>query len=253
MTLCVRREFEAGAINKIINDPAVFTLVALPSQTEIDMTEILKDTNNVLLMVDGGGLFFHWQEPGVYEVHTQFLPEVRGAFALRATRDAITWMFLHTDCMELQTKVPECNPGAEFWAKAIGGVFEFRRDAAWEVPGGLVGVKYYVLRHSDWFRSAKWLEGKGIGFHKRLEDEYKRLGHEHKSHDDDSAHNRNVGMACETILAGQVIKGVVLYNKWARFAGYSQMAIVALEPRIINIGEALLLATGDTFEVLKCL
>jgi hypothetical protein len=49
-----------------------------------------------------------------------------------------------------------------------------------------------------------------------------------------------------------VDKGIVLYNRWARFAGYAQTRLVSRDPLIIDQTDALILVQGQEIEVLKC-
>lgn len=249
----IQRDTTAERINEVVNHPEVHKWVALPGQGALDMSALVADTRNILLMVPEGGLFFEFQEPGVYQVHTQFLPTFRGAGALRVTRDALHWMFCRTDCMELLTKVPVHNVGADGWAKLIGGVLDFEREGAWPTDEGTVAVKYYRLSYADWVRSARGLIERGRWFHERLTAEKVRRGMADAPHPEDLAHDRYVGAAVEMIYGGQLAKAVVLYNRWARFAGYVPVKVVSAKPTIVDIDEALVYVTGDTFEVMPCL
>jgi len=248
----IRRVFDAAVINPIVNHPAVRPWVAAIPHGDIDLTDALADERNVLLMIDGGGIFFAQLFPGIYEAHTQFLPSVRGPAAMSATREAIHWMFTRTDAMEILTKVPQHNRAADLWARASGGTLDFERADAWQTEAGLVSVRYYALRYADWVRKAAGLVEKGAWFHDHLEAEKTRIGSRNAVHGDDPAHDRHVGAAVEMIMAGQVIKGVSLYNRWAAFAGYVPIGVVSFDPLTIDIGEALIRITGATFEVLPC-
>ena len=248
----IRREFDATRINTVVNDPSVHPWVCLPGQGVLDLSPVVGDPRNVLLMADRGGLLFVQHEPGVYEVHTQFVKEVRGRAVVEATRAAVHWMFTKTDCMEVLTKVPQGNVAAEALTRLVGGVLDFERSNAWPSDKGQRAVKFYGLRYADWVRSARALEERGHWFHERLESEKARLGSAAVIHDDDPAHDRHVGAAVEMILSGQVAKAIVLYNRWARFAGYAELRVVSASPVIIDIQEALIAVNGDNFEVIKC-
>lgn len=248
----IQREFDATRLNAVVNHPAVHPWVSLPGQGELDLTPAASDPRNVLLMTEGGGLLFVQHEPGVYEVHTQFVPEVRGRAALKATREAVHWMFTRTDCMEILTKVPQGNVAAEALTRALGGVLDFERKDAWQTPLGLRSVKYYGLRYADWVKSAGGLVERGHWFHDQLESEKVRMGSHAVVHDDDPAHDRHVGAAVEMILRGQVAKAIVLYNRWARFAGYVELQVVSVAPLIIDIQEALIQVSDGNFEVIQC-
>jgi hypothetical protein len=245
----VVRSFDAVEINKVYNDPSVFPLVATPDSGPIDATPLVADQRNVLLMAEGGGVFFAWQEPGVYEVHTAFLDANRGRPAIKASLQAYRWMFTHTDCMELLTRVPAINPAAEGFCKLVGATKEFERKAIWKTESGFADMSFWSLRYDDWVRKTTALKKAGQKFHKRLTEEYARFGRSEPLHDDEDCHDLHVGSCVEMIYGGQLDKAVVLYNRWARFSGYAQIGLVAHDPPVIDIGEALLQITGETFKV----
>jgi hypothetical protein len=254
--LAVVRETTAERANAIFNHDAVRPWVLMPGQDAIDFSDFVADPRNVILMNEAGtaGIAFHCQEPGVFECHTAALPEARGADALAFAKAAVAFMFTATDCMELLTKCPAHNRPAEALAKAVGGALDFEREAAWPTEHGPVAVRYYALRYHDWAKAADLLPTLGEWFHDRLEAENARLGIPDELHDDDSAHDRHVGAAVAMILAGQPAKGVILYNRWARFAGYGFATLMNLDPLVVDIGSHVLRVHPNTpnFEVMAC-
>src|SRR5882672_8415793 len=122
-----KRDFNATRINRVCNDPSVLQDIIIAGQETLDLAPVVADLRNIVLMCDEGGIIAHWREPGVYEIHTQFTERYRGVSAVRTTREMISWLFLHSPAMELQTKVPDCNQGAQGLVKAISGRFEFER------------------------------------------------------------------------------------------------------------------------------
>jgi hypothetical protein len=244
----MRREFTAQRINKIMNDPSVRPWIALAGdEKELDLTDFLRDLNNILLMTsDGlGGCIFHFRGDGCYEVHIQFLPEVRGKEALRSVQDALQWMFTRTPCMELWTKVPEKNDSARMMARMIHGVHEF--DCG---EFNSQRVEHWALRYNDWLRTASGIAGIGKSFHDRLEVLMKNANLMHEPHDDLAWHNRVVGATFEMILHGQALKGLVLYNRWARQAGFQEIKVISEVPLVLDIREAVLILNEGQFEAL---
>lgn len=231
----------------------MFPFVAVPGVETIDLTDIVANPNNVLLMAEGGGILFCRDEPSIYQVHTNFLPGHRGRYAIRASLSAYHWMFTHTECMTLNTMIPAFNKAAAAAAKIVGFVPQFERKNIWPIASGHVDMQYLAIGYADWIRKASSnLIAAGKTFHRRLDEEYVRLGRPAHSHPDEDCHDLYVGACAETVYGGQLDKAVILYNRWARFAGYGQIALIARGPPLIDIGEALLQITGDSFKVILC-
>lgn len=247
--LSVAREVTAERLNDIVNHPDVRPWVG--GTGPLDLTPIVANPANVLLMREGGGLLFIRLDAGLYEVHTQFVPEVRGELALQATKDALLWMFTRTDCIEIVTKVPDGNVAAKALVRSIKGTLQFHRPNAWLGPDGLIGVSYYGLSLGEWVRSEDRLPAVGEWFHEKLAAAKTEAGAA-PLHDDDDTHDRYVGAAVEMIAAGQVTKGIGFYDRWAVFAGYVPIRQIAENPVLIDIGDAVLAVRDNDFDVLLC-
>jgi hypothetical protein len=68
MTTAIRRSFDASEIHPILNyESRVFEAIKLPGMKpgDIDVTPVIANPLNVLLMVEGGGIIFAQQEPGI--------------------------------------------------------------------------------------------------------------------------------------------------------------------------------------------
>lgn len=245
----VERSFDVAAINALFNDPSVFPLVSIPDIEAIDVNSIIADPRNVMLMSEGGGVLFCLHEPGAYEVHTAFIESYRGRHALKASLAAYRWMFTHTDCFTLLTKVPAINPAAENFCRLVGATREFARKAVWPTANGPVDLSFWSMRYDDWIRKTPSVKASGRAFHERLEQEFSRHGRQDEIHPDEECHDLHVGACAEMIYGGQIEKAIILYNRWASFAGYGPIGLVSREPVVIDIGNALLQITGDTFKV----
>lgn len=248
--LSIRREYSAEAINAVINHPDVRPWVGTPDQGYIDVAPVVANLNNVLLMAEGGGFLFVQMELGIYEVHSQFVPEHRGPNVTRAAHDAQRWMFTRSDCVEIRTKVPHGNIAAAGLAKRMGFELQFSREAAWPTASGMVGVDYYAKNITQWCNTADEISNSGEWFHHKLEAAKVERGASSPVHDDDPAHDRYVGATVEMMMAGQIGKALGFYGRWASFAGYGPIAMVATEPVVIDIGDALLAVRQDDFDIL---
>lgn len=253
----VHRTFDPGEVNPILNDPTVFPLISLPGQSAMDATELLADARNVAIATEGGVILFtpdpDWAS-GIYNVHTNFKGDCRGEYALGASLAAYRWMFTHTECLHLQTMVPVFNRGADAFCRRVGASFAFVIKGLWPRPGEPpCDVRFYYLSVHDWLRKHGGpLIEVGRAFHKRLHEEYARHAFCPKAHPDEAAHDMQVGFCVETIYGGEPEKAIILYNRWARFAGYGQISLKAKNPLLIDLGESLLEVANGSFKVIKC-
>lgn len=252
----IHREMESATeINRILNDPSVFPEVSIPDQQPFDVSPLITDPRYVFLRAEGGVIVFTPDiEPtsGIYEVHTNFLAGYRGKHAIDASLAAYRWMFTHTNCMMLQTRVPAFNKAAEAFCRSVGAWLWFERREVWPSKDGNVDLKFFALPILDWMRKHKEpLIDSGKAFHARLEEEYKRLDFVHDPHPDEESHDLNVGVCAEMVYGGEPEKGALLYNRWARIAGYRMINIISRNPLVIDVGEAILHVTGNTFKVLQ--
>lgn len=253
----IRRSFEAAEINVIVNDPSVLPDVTNPGIDNLDLTDLVANPRNVLMMAEGGGIFFIADPEvgsGIYEVHTSFLPPFRGAHAINASLAAYRWMFTHTECMTLQTKVPAFNRKAALAARHVGFEPAFERKSVWPTDKGDVDLKFYSMPYETWLRKdAPAMIAAGHAFHTQFEAERERLGvTAPRNHPDEDCHDLRAGVCAEMVYSGQPEKGVALYNRWARFAGYEQIALVARSPLVVDIGDGVLMIQDRTFRVIKC-
>ncbi|MEN6505019.1 MAG: hypothetical protein ABFD92_10795 [Planctomycetaceae bacterium] len=248
--LCVSRVYSADLLNHVVNHPEVRPWVGFPWLGRLDLTQAVADPRNVLLMAEGGGFLFIQQEPGIYEVHSQFLPDHRGENVIAAARDAERFMFTRTDCIEIRSKVPHGNVAASAFARKMRYELQFERTHGWPTAEGLVPCKYYARSITQWANQADELKATGHFFHEKLEAAKIAAGSQMPIHEDDDAHDLYVGATVEMIAAGQIAKALGFYARWAAFAGYGPIAVIADNPVVIDIGDALLAVRGDDFDVI---
>jgi hypothetical protein len=212
----VERDTDAKRINAILNHPVVRPDVDEVPEGPLDISSIVADPRHVVLMGEYGGCVCMKLLPGVYEVHTQAVPEGRGAWIVEFVRAGADWMFTHTDAFEIVTRVPEDHLGARMLSRAAGMKLEFERPAECRWRGKPQRADIYSYRIQDWAKitTGGYVEA-GERFHDFLHEEAARLGVTAQAHPDDPNHNRYVGISLAMLEGGQVYKALNFYNRWA--------------------------------------
>jgi len=242
----IRRTFDPSFLNTVINHPEVRPFMA-PGTEPLDVTTGVSSPANFALVTEGGGFILHCHEPGIYEVHSQFLPEYRGGHAAKAMRAGFDYMFTRTDATRIVTQVPDNNPAARGFARLARFRPMFRREA------GLMGpTEYMGLSVEEWAQDNRSLEADGEWFHGKLEEAKKRAGSELAVHGHDPAHERAVGASVRMIKAGNAAKGVAFYNRWARLAGYAPITLISAQPVVIDVVDAVVGLADNDMEILLC-
>lgn len=242
------QHLDAGAINKIMNHPTVRPWVASGTH-EIDMQGQLDNKSNILLMGEHGGIIFLNVLPGVYEAHTQVLPEGRGEWMDSLGHSAMHWMFTKTDCYELITRVPRPHTRAKAAAIRSGGKYEFTRQDGCLFRDRITPVDIYTVRIQDWCVSGAFLEDIGRWFHTRLHEEADRLGIEEPPHADDTNHNTVVGAVYSMMSNGQLLKGLNIYNRWAIISRHPTITLTSVDPPTIKMDIGYLKMNNNNIEL----
>lgn len=134
---------DAQLLNRVVNDPSVFDDVSFGLPGPLDCTPLLTD-GNYFFANEHGGFLLVAQGAGIYEAHTQFLPDGRGRKALLATKEVQEFMFTQTDCVEIRTDCPHGNEKAAVMAQWAG----MRRVCIKELMG--VPCDVYAITKEDW-------------------------------------------------------------------------------------------------------
>lgn len=242
--MILKRTFDPTFLNRVCNHPEVHPW--LGKEGEIDLTASVLDINNFALVTDGGGFVLMCHEPGIYEGHSQFLPEGRRQ-TLRAMFDLLGYMFTRTDCHTILTQVPDNNPAAQALARKGPWREFFRREDTPRGPTSFMGVTI-----DEWAQWNGELEADGEWFHQALEAGKKAHGSNLPEHPHDPAHERAVGAAVKMIRAGNVEKGIGFYNRWANFAGYAPINLLSDQPLVIDVMDAVVGLDGNDLEVMLC-
>jgi len=227
---------DAEFLNSVINDPTVRPSV-WPGNGPLDAKALL-DAGAVFLRAEHGGFLLEEKGPGLFEVHTVFLPEGRGSHALEACRDGMFHMFTTTPCVEVITRISKTNVAAKRLARSAG------MKRLFQVEVGNFGVpdEIYSIRLDEWaFKDPRCVKA-GEWFHGRFDPD----------HEDEPDHDRFVGATVEQIKGGQVDKALFFYNRWALMAGYASISLKSREPLVLDIVSHTVRWDGENMEVTPC-
>ncbi len=211
----IKRAYNADFINSVINDPSVKEGAEVKGIG--DLSVVVSNLENFVLQTEFGGFVGIKKMQGLYECHTQFLPEGRGAHAMEACKEALRYMFLKTDCARIVTKASVSNRATQFMAAQF-----FKKR-------GQTGEHfYYSLDFDEWVLTDALCNAEGEKFHALVEDT--------TNHAEDKTHDSFVGAAWLMIQSGNIYKAQFHYSKWAFMSGYEPMIILAESPLIIQAG-----------------
>lgn len=244
----VTRTLDGTIFTQVANHETVRPLMG--GSGYLNLMPAVADPNNYSFMVDeNGGFIVMPLYEGVYEVHTVYKNNGSALKMVREMKRCRDYMFTETLAEALLTKVADDNAGAIWLAEQCGFQEVFWREAAWSP---LVGLSYRKLDLDRWTNICSTLEGQGRAFHEILERAKLQAGSEVPVHVDDAVHDRAVGAAVAMIKAGNVIKGVNTYNRWAVFAGYAPVSIISLQPVVVDIMDAVMGLNNGDVEVIQC-
>jgi hypothetical protein len=249
-TLKIERVFEADRANEIVNDPSVFPWVCGNHKEKIDLSKVVSDKNNIVLMAEHGCIIFIKHQEGLYECHTNVLPSGRGQWVIDYGFGALDWMFSNTDAYEIITKCPKNNVLSVLAARKCGFTKDFTTRPIWPVEGKLCPVDVYSIRIQEWARFAPNLIEKGHWFHSYLEAEYEKKKINLPIHDEDESHDRYVGATISLIQGGQIGKAISFYNRFAVMSSYQKISVISVNPVVIDIHESKLKINENGFEVI---
>lgn len=252
----IYRAADAIRLNEILNHPAVRPWVALGDGV-LDLSEAVANRRNHVLIGEYGAICFFLLQQGVYEIHTQILPEGRGTRAVDLTAACAKYMFTRTDAYELVTRVPREHRAAAALSVASGLRKEFTISGAARFRERITDADVYSLRVQNWAARAPGLVERGKWLHRRMAQEAERLGLQVNLHeDDDESHDRYAGAAAEMAFGGQSVKGAALYNRWVSLARHMRdgklqfVEVISTEPVIARFDLGLMRFHQDDIEIL---
>lgn len=244
----IERQATADLINKFVNDPDVYPHLCGAHRGWIDVGRVVADENNVILCGERGGVIFVKHGPGYYEAHTAVLRAGRGKWTAQMGREALRWMFLKTDALEIATKCPHGNVAAAAGARMVGARHEWTTRPLWPSGAEIVPVDIYMITLQEWAaRNRQTLEYAGRAFHDWLTHQGIPA-----DHDEDATHDAYVGCAVEMIEHGQPQKGVGFYNRWAVMSNYRPIFVTSGAPLTLDIGTAKLVRESGGWRADRC-
>lgn len=166
-------------------------------------------------------MFFPKTKTGVFEQHTAFITEARGAAAGRMIEAAIAMLFIEGQAIALLTTCPEWNPAAASMARKMGGSIRYRKDQYALRDGQVQGADIYGMTILDW--AYRHHPGYGEIGHRWHEQVFSQLPA--AKHDDDEAHNGILGIALK-VGERRPHLGLGIYNAWAEIAGYAPATLI---------------------------
>lgn len=245
------RTFDATLLNSVVNHPDVRPW--LGGTGEIDLSEVIADPANITLETEHGGYILarHPYLHGVYEAHSQFLPEGRGEEAAAARDEGFRWLFTHTDCVEVITRVPSINRAALAYTKQSGFLPTFVQDGAFVQDDERHDLHFFSLPLIRWAMLDSQTILDGRAFHEQLEAAKATAGSERVTHADCDAHDRIVGAAMAMIKAGNTHKALAFYNGWSTVTGYEPLQLLSLNPPVLDVQDAIVTLQNGALSFLK--
>lgn len=238
---------DIDALNHLANEPDVRSY--LLGEGKIDITDQANNLNNFVFFNRTAslpmGFVMERLDLETVEVHTIARPRGNFKEALEYAEQVRDWIFTNTTITRMYTKVAKSNPGARVLATKMG--FQQWHDLG--VPIGGHYMEALALSLDRWAGVCSRAGERGAAFHTELTPKLE----EGADHVDDETHDRFVGAALLIAEAGNPVKGLDLYNRWAKLAGYAPVDIVAVAPLVVHIGTALVGIQNGRMEVLKCL
>jgi hypothetical protein len=134
---------DSAEVAAILNHPSVRPFLGDGEYEPVDPANLIEDPKNILLFDEGGGQFFHWRGPGVFEAHSFYL--VRGKQALERGREAVQLMFAEYGAEMIWRATPVENRRARWFNRQLG----FKSNGILEMPGYANGLcEIFELRNS---------------------------------------------------------------------------------------------------------
>jgi len=186
---------------------------------------------NFAVIVEGGCFLADALERDAYAIHTNFLPEARGASALAECAEALRFAFTQSDAEVLYTRAESRH--VALFAQAMGFKPTYKHG----------DMQFMRMDIDDWVLRDAQVEAEGEDFHLVLE------ANGHLTHGADPVHDRFVGAAVLMLRSVQYEKAERVYGRWARQAGYRPFAFISADPPRVDIGTCVLRLAPGSFTI----
>lgn len=172
-----------------------------------------------------GAMIFRPLYKHTYELILVFPPDIDIDWVKQAVRDAILLMMTHSDCLEVHAWASMTNRLARNVLTDLCFAEEFSTTTA----DGMVPIDHFALRYENWVLLEPRVRADGETFHVELHRQGLTI---------DADHPRKVftGVAVQCIVAGQVDKGIALYNRFAAQMDLAPWGITGISPVRVDIG-----------------
>jgi hypothetical protein len=138
----ITRSYDALGLNKVLNHPSVLPWVSIPGINHLDLTPVIEDHRNHLLKGTDGFFLATYEEPGMYEIHTQFYPWAKAKQTIIEGAEALKYA-AKAGMKVLVTRVPQNNKAADWYARRQGFKHWFTNKNVWPTNEGLVDLSFY--------------------------------------------------------------------------------------------------------------
>lgn len=221
-------------LEAIANHPEVRPWLGGDPETPVRLAQMMADPNTYALVNHEGGFLVHQLAPGQYECHTIYHPgHSNPRDVIRTMQAAFEFMFVETNCVEVVTRIHAENERAAKLADIAGFIELFTRN----------GVSFRNVTLDMWAGACSTrLAAEGELFHAQI-------GQDPDPKDVDR--NVRLGLCAAMLLAGNTLKGLDQYNRWALQAGEPPMVIHMAQPLTIQYRENLFWFRGGIAENLN--
>lgn len=243
---------DACSLNAVANAPDVRPHLGC-GDAPLDFGPALASGQVLAFADERGGFLCEDQGAGRFELHTLLAPQARGAEALRLCAGVLRRLFVATNCIEVVTRVPANLRAADLMARRAGFREVWTMGGVWPGAEGPEALRLFAMTLDEWMMRDPTLKAEGDAFHDLLTDAARAAGddspalHPHE----DEVHDRAAGMAALMANAGNHIKAVWSYGRWARLAGYGPLNLISERPAIYETGGTTIRAHNGALEVLE--